>query len=78
MDTKDIKITTNSEVENREIAQVLERQEVSSESLADAEAKLIKKVARLSPDVEWIVDIKYYQRPNGKFLLGGTPVILRG
>ncbi len=72
----EIKLTTLSLVEGREIKKVLERQEVSSQDLSQAEKNLIKKVAKLSEKIEWVVDVQYYQRPNGKFLLSGTPVIL--
>jgi len=72
----EIKLTTLSLVEGREIKKVLERQEVSSQDLSQAEKNLIKKVAKLSEKIEWVVDVQYYQRPNGKFLLSGTPVVL--
>ena len=72
----EIKLTTMPLVEGREIKKVLERREVSSQDLSQAEKNLIKKVAKLSEKIEWVVDLQYYQRPNGKFLLSGTPVIL--
>lgn len=72
----EIKLTTLSLVEGREIKKVLERQEVSSQDLSQAEKNLIKKVSKLSEKIEWVVDVQYYQRPNGKFLLSGTPVVL--
>ena len=72
----EIKLTTMPLVEGREIKKVLERREVSSQNLSQAEKNLIKKVAKLSEKIEWVVDLQYYQRPNGKFLLSGTPVIL--
>jgi hypothetical protein len=72
----EIKLTTLPTVEGREIKEVLERQEVSSKDISLAEKNLAKKVAKLSEKVEWVVDVQYYQRPNGKFLLSGMPVIL--
>lgn len=71
----EIKLTTLPSIEGRKIKKVLERQEVSSQSLAQAEINLVKKVSELSRKVEWVVDIKCYQRANGKFLLSGTPII---
>ena len=72
----EIKLTTMSTVEGREIKEVLERQEISSKDISLVEKKLALKVAKLSEKIEWVVDVQYYQRPNGKFLLSGTPVIL--
>ncbi len=72
----EIKLTTMSLVEGRQIKKVLERQEVSSQDLSRAEKNLIKKVSKLSEKIEWVIDVQYYQRANGKFLLSGTPVVL--
>jgi hypothetical protein len=72
----EIKLTTMSLVEGRKIKEVLERQEISSKDISLVEKKLARKVAKLSEKIEWVVDVQYYQRPNGKFLLSGTPVIL--
>jgi hypothetical protein len=72
----EIKITTSSSVEGQTIQKGYKRIEVSAPSLAEAETKLLEKVADVAKRANWLIDVKYYQRPNQNFLMSGTPVIL--
>lgn len=72
----EIRITTESTVPDMKAKNSYERVEVSAPTLSKAEAKLIRKVAKVSDDINWIIDVKYYQRPNRKFLMSGTPVVM--
>lgn len=72
----DIKITTASAVPGLKIKKGYERVEITSLTLSKADDKLIKKAAKVSKKVNWVIDVIYYQRPNRKYLMSGTPVIM--
>ena len=72
----DIKITTKSEVDGMRVMKDFGRIEVSTADFTKVEDRLIKKAADLSNEINWVLDVKLYQRPNGKFLVSGVPVML--
>lgn len=53
------------------------RIEVRADSLVEAEAKLRKKAEKETNNkANWLIEIRYYETTNGKFLMSGTPVKL--
>ncbi len=72
----DIKITTDAGVEGMRVMKDFERIEISTADVTKAEERLIQKAANLSNEINWVIDVKLYQRPNGKFLVSGVPVMM--
>lgn len=72
----EIKITTASDIPGLKIKKSYERVEITSLTLSKADDKLISKAEKISNKINWLIDVKYYQRPNRKYLMSGTPVIM--